>query len=151
MFGRKINNLTLDGQLVNYPVLNERDARAGAGLMLALAVLAFVMALFRGQRIILFVTVILFTIEFIIRVIDPYYAPFYSLGRLIVKKQKPEWTGAIQKRFAWSLGLIMAVSMIFIAIIFGIRGAIPFTICSICLFLLWIYFLINLQLIKIYF
>ena len=75
----------------------------------------------------------MFTIEFLIRVFNPYYAPFYSLGRLIVYKQKPEWTGAIQKRFAWVLGLLMAFSMIFISVIYNIKGALPFTICSIAL------------------
>ena len=93
--------------------------------------------LFQVTRLVINITVILFTIEFLIRVFDPHFAPFYALGRLIVSNQKPDWVGAIQKRFAWSLGLLMATSMIVLSMIYGVRGAIPFTICGICLTLLF--------------
>ena len=56
----------------------------------------------------------------------------------MVKNQKPEYTGAIQKRFAWSLGLLMAVSMIIISMVFQTRGALPFSVCIVCLSLLWL-------------
>ena len=54
-----------------------------------------------------------------------------------MKNQKPEWVGALQKRFAWSIGLIMASLMMIFAIGMGIRGALPITICSICLSFMW--------------
>ena len=115
----------------------KRDARAGAGIMFVIAIFAFVNALLLRNFLFLNITVIAFTIEFVLRVINPHYAPFYALGRLIVKPQLPEWSGAIQKRFAWSLGLAMALSMIIIAVLLGMRGVVPFTICSVCLLLLF--------------
>jgi hypothetical protein len=137
-FGKIIPGLKIYGEPAEYPVLNERDARAAAGIMLVLAIFAFTQAFLMRQFIFLQIFVMLFLIEFWIRIIvNPDYAPFYALGRLLVKKQIPEYSGAIQKRFAWSLGFILAVSMFFIAIVFGIRGIVPFSICSVCIFLLW--------------
>ncbi len=160
-YGKIIDNLIIDGKQVTYGVVNERDARAGAGIMLIIGIVTFVITLFLRNFTLLTITILAFSLEFLIRVINPYFAPFFALGSLIVKKQRPEYSGAIQKRFAWSLGLIMAVSMIFISVIFSIRGIVPFSICSICLMLLWletsfgicvgckIYFgLINLGIIK---
>jgi hypothetical protein len=137
-FGKVIPNLEIDGKPANYGVVNERDTRAGAGIMLVVGICAFTTAFFLQSYLLLSIVVLAFTLEFIIRVIDPHYAPFYALGAFIVRKQRPEWSGAIQKRFAWSLGLTMALSMILIAIIFNIRGPLPFTICGICLTLLWL-------------
>jgi len=137
-FGKIIPNLTLYDKPANYPVLNERDARAAAGVMLIAAIFAFTQALLLRDFFYINIAVILFTIEFFIRVvINPQYAPFYALGTLIVKKQAPEYTGAAQKKFAWYLGLAMAGSMVFIVNLFQTRGIAPFTICIICMFLLW--------------
>ncbi|MBT3721536.1 DUF4395 domain-containing protein [archaeon] len=137
-YGKIIDNLILDGELATYPVLNEKDARAAAGLMLIIGIITFVVTLFLKRFDILAITVGIFFIEFLLRVVNPDYAPFYRLGSLIVKNQRPEYSGAVQKRFAWSLGLLMAISMIFISIIFQIRGVLPFAICTICLSLLWL-------------
>ncbi len=137
-YGMVIPGLEIDGKPANYGVVNERDTRAGAGLMLVMGIAAFTAAFFLKSYTLLMVTVGLFTLEFIIRVINPHKAPFYALGRLIVKRQNPEYSGAVQKRFAWSLGLAMALSMILIAIVLQIRGPLPFAICGICLSLLWL-------------
>jgi hypothetical protein len=50
--------------------------------------------------------------------------------------QPPEWVSAKPKRFAWTLGLGMALAMTVITNI-GIRGYLPRTICLICLTLMW--------------
>lgn len=138
-FGKTIPGLKIDGVDAPYPVLNERDVRAGAGIMFVFAGISFSLALFMKNYMFLQIFVVLFTLEFFIRVIvNPYYAPFFALGHFLVRNQRPDWSGAIQKRFAWSLGLIMASSMIIISIILGIRGWLPFTICVTCLSLLWL-------------
>ena len=137
-YGKLIPNLKIDGREANYGVVNERDARAGAGIMLIIAIFSFTQALYLKNLTFLYATVIAFTVEFLFRIIDPHIAPFYFLGSLIVKGLRPEWSGAVQKRFAWTLGLAMAVSMIFISIIFQIRGTLPFSVCAVCLSLLWL-------------
>ncbi len=136
-FGEYKENLFIDGVHATYGVLNERDTRAAAGIMLVIGIFAFVQALILRNFTPLTVVVLAFFVEFIIRVFNPNYAPFYALGKFFVKNQRPEWSGAIQKRFAWSLGLAMATSMIIIAVLLGMTGIVPFTICSICLALLW--------------
>lgn len=138
-FGQVIPGLVIDGQPATYPVLNERDARAAAGIMLVGGIVAFVNALLLSNLMYLYVFIILFSIEFAIRVvINPYYAPFYALGRLLVYNQRPDWSGAPQKRFAWSLGLGLALFMSVAVFGFGVTGLLPFAICSICLSLLWL-------------
>ena len=56
----------------------------------------------------------------------------------MVKNQEPEYVGAIQKRFAWGIGLALASIMLISAVFLGIRGPLPFTICTICLFFMWL-------------
>ncbi len=137
-YGKIIHGLKIDGKSAEYPVLNERDARAAAGIMFVLGIAAFVFSFFEKNYIMLNFVIISFALEFLIRIIDFEYAPFYNIGRFIVRKQRPDYTGAIQKRFAWSLGLMMAGSMIIIGVILKIRGALPFTFCMACLSLLWL-------------
>ncbi len=137
-FGKKIPNLKINGKSADYPVLNERDARAGAGIMLVTGIFGFTQAYFLQNTLAIQILVILFTIEFILRVINPHIAPFYALGRLIVSKQQPEWVGATQKRFAWSLGLGLAIVMNIVIFGFEITyGILPLSICGICLLLMW--------------
>lgn len=137
-FGKIIKGLKIDGKPAEYPVLNERDARAGAGIMLMLGGIAFSLAFLRQEYIAINVLVILFLTEFSIRLIDPSIAPFYFLGSLVVKKMRPEYTGAAQKRFAWFLGFLMALSVFSFIYIFQIRGVLNLSFCIACLGLLWL-------------
>lgn len=138
-FGEIIPNLSLHGEPANYPVLNERDVRAGAGIMFLFGMISFTNALLLQNYSFLSVFIIVFAAEFAIRIfINPNYAPIYAIAKLLVKKQKPEYSGAIQKKFAWSLGLILATAMIIIVPVLQIRGTLPFTLCLICLALLWL-------------
>lgn len=136
-FGRVIPGLKINGRDAPYPVLNERDARAGAGLMLAVGAIAFANAFLLKQYVYIDILVLLFLGEFVIRQINPYLAPFYALGRLIVRKQEPEWVGAPQKRFAWGLGLLMALTVALLIYGFGMRGYVNLAFCIACLTLMW--------------
>lgn len=138
-FAETIPGLEIDGKPAPYPVLNERDVRAAAGIMLVAGIVAFIPALLFQNRLMLTIMVLLFSVEFFIRVvISPRFAPFYALGSLIVSRQRPEYSGAAQKRFAWSLGLAMAASMIFVLFALDVTRVVPLTICAICLTLLWL-------------
>jgi len=138
-FGKIIPGLKLYGEEATYPVLNERDARAAAGIMFVFGVIAFSLALLAQNFLFLKFFVVLFTFEFAVRVlINPYLAPLYSLGTFLVQNQQPEYSGAVQKKFAWSLGLGLAGIMMIVVFVFQIRGVVPFTICLTCLILLWL-------------
>ena len=138
-FGEVIPNLKIHGKDAPYPVLNERSVRAGAGILLIFAIVSFFYALLAKQYTLLAAFVVTFAIEMAIRIfINPKFAPISAIGSWIVRKQKPDYVGAIQKKFAWSLGLGMAITMIFVVIVFQIRGALPFSFCMVCLALLWL-------------
>lgn len=127
-------------EMAEYPVrvLNEREARAGAGLLFLVAVAAFVRAVGFQDYTLTRLVILGFFIEFAIRVlINPRFAPSLVLGRLIVGRQEPEYVGAPQKRFAWALGLAMATAAM--VLVFGLNMAGPalMLLCLTCLALLF--------------
>ncbi len=99
---------TVEGYEVK--VLNEREARAGSGILFLLALLSFLNCIYTQNLLITQIFIGAFLLEFTIRVlINPKYAPSLIMGRFMVNNQKPEYVGATQKRFAWSLGLALAL------------------------------------------
>ena len=100
-FGEVIPNLKINGEDAPYPVLNERSVRAGAGILLVFAIVSFFFAALAKQYTLLAIVVVTFAVEMAIRIfINPKYAPISALGSWIVRKQKPDYVGAIQKKFA---------------------------------------------------
>lgn len=137
-FGITIDNLKINGKAAPYPVFNERSIRATAGLMFVTAFAAFMYVFITKDFDLLWYIIPLFFIDFLIKVTQgPDISPFGFVGKLLVANQKPEYVGAIQKRFAWTLGLSMATAMIFIALVFQIRGIIPLFFCGTCMILMW--------------
>ena len=137
-YGKIINDLKINNKPAPYPVINEREVRASSGLMFVIGISAFFTVLFTKNFDFLYILVPIFWLDFFTRtVFQPHYSLFNWIGSLLVKKQKPEYVGVIQKRFAWGIGLILATIMLIGPVIFGIRGILPITICSICLFFMW--------------
>ena len=127
-------------RLEGYPVavLNERAVRAGAGILLMFAMVAFMNAWLVGNFQPTRVFVSAFLIEFALRLfVNPKYAPSLILGQWLVRKQQPEWTGAPQKRFAWAMGLVLAAVMFWLAVIERVAGPINLLVCVLCLSLLF--------------
>ncbi|MGY6635421.1 MAG: DUF4395 domain-containing protein [Alkalilacustris sp.] len=120
------------------PVLNEREVRAGAGILFLAAFTAFFQALQMGDFTLMRLVVLAFFADFAIRVlVNPRYAPSLVLGRLITRGQEPEYVGAPQKRFAWALGLGMATVAIVMVYGFNTAGPVLLTLCSVCLVLMF--------------
>lgn len=137
--GQIIPGLEIHGQPAPYGVINERAIRATAGIMLVLWMITFFIVFSTKNFSYLYPTVIAFWIQFFITVFfGPKYAPFSLLGRLLVQKQQAEYVGAIQKRFAWALGLLMASSMLIMTLGFGVSWMLPMAICMICLAFMWL-------------
>ncbi len=121
-----------------FGVVNEREVRAAAGIMFLLGILTFLTVLFTRDFTLLYVLVPLFWLDFLLKTVwQPKYSLFGFLGGRLVSGQRPEYVGAIQKRFAWGIGLILASIMLVFAIGFGVRGVLPLTICTVCLFFMW--------------
>lgn len=120
------------------PVLNERAVRAAAGILFFIALVTFMNAWLVGNFGPTRVFVVAFLIDFAIRLfINPHFAPSLVLGQWFVRRQQPEWTGAPQKRFAWALGFLLALTMLFTIVIGGVIGPINMLICSTCLLLMF--------------
>jgi hypothetical protein len=137
-FGQRIPGLTANGRQLRAAVFNENEVRAAAGLTMVTGAVAFSYAYFDKQYIPLQVVASLFFVEFLIRVtVGIQYSPFGLVARAITFGRPPDWVSAKPKRFAWTLGLGMALAMTVITNS-GIRGYLPRTICLICLTLMWL-------------
>ena len=118
-------------------VLNEREARAGAGILFLIGILSLVNAVALGHVIVTRVFISFFTFDFFMRVVQPRYSPSLLLGRLFVQNQRPEYVGATQKRFAWGIGFMLAVPMFYLLVINFQPNPIKVLVCIICLALLF--------------
>ncbi|MBI5791967.1 MAG: DUF4395 domain-containing protein [Rhodocyclales bacterium] len=120
------------------PVMNEREVRAAAGILFVFAMMTFANAWFMGNFRPTKIFVIAFLIDFTIRLfINPKYSPSMIVGRFAVRKQVPEWTGAPQKRFAWAIGWVLAVTMLWLIVIQNVIGPINMLVCATCLTLMF--------------
>ena len=127
---------TVEGYSV--PVLNEREARAGAGILFAFGMISFLNAFLTHSFAFTQIFITVFMVDFIIRIlINPKYAPSLILGRIFIQNQTPEYVGASQKRFAWSIGLVLSVIMFFLVVVFELMTPIKIVICVLCLILLF--------------
>lgn len=128
-------------------VLNEREARAGAGILFLFAFISFINCMVTQTLLITQIFIGVFLLEFIIRVlINPKYAPSLLMGRFMVNNQVPEYVGASQKRFAWGIGLALAIFLFGLTILFpsttpigeeSLHNALIGLSCMTCLFLLY--------------
>jgi len=122
----------------DFKVINERDARASAGVMFLLGILSLFSFILSKNLFWAELFSITFIIEFIVRVfINPVYAPYMLLGSFIVSNQEPEWVEAKPKKFAWVLGVILGLIMAYF-IINNIISPIRLLTCVLCLILLFL-------------
>jgi len=137
----KIEKLIKFGEKVegyDIPVLNEREIRAAAGLLFLATFTSLMFILFKENFVPIKYVVTFFFLDFIIRVlINPGFSPTLIIGRLIVRNQIPEYVGAVQKKFAWVIGVVLAAAMFVFFIIINAYSPITGFICLICLIFLF--------------
>lgn len=135
-----MNKIFQFGQKVpeyDFKVINERDARASAGIMFLLGIITLFSFFMTKNLFWANLFTITFILEFFIRVfINPIYAPYMVLGSLIVSNQEPDWVEAKPKKFAWILGVILGVIMSYF-ILFNVMTPARLLTCLLCLFLLY--------------
>jgi len=119
-------------------VLNEREARAAAGILFVGAFLGLTNGVMLGTAVFSKYFVSFFALDFFIRVLQPRYAPSLLLGRFFVQNQTPEYVGAEQKRFAWGLGLMLALPMFYYLVIDFQPNPIKVFVCLLCMMLLFL-------------
>mgnify|MGYP000935186690 CR=1 FL=1 len=132
--GSVIPGLTINGVPAPYPVINERAVRAGAGITFALAFFSFFHAFYLQDFSYLKILVVVLFIDFFSKVIlGTRFSPFSRLAAWIVRAQKPEYVGSVQKRFAWSIGLAMSSTMLLLLFVFEVSGLPNLILCGVCL------------------
>jgi len=119
-------------------VVNERAVRAAAGILFLFAIVSFMNAWLLGNFQPTRVFVIAFLVDFTLRIfVNPRWAPSLIIGQWFVRKQQPEYTGAPQKRFAWGIGFVLALTMLYLVVINNVIGPVNLIVCSTCLVLLF--------------
>ena len=122
----------------NIPVLNEREIRASAGILFIFMFFSWMLVIFKESFFMIKFVNTIFLTDFIIRVmISPKYSPSLIIGRLIVGGQTPEYVGAAQKKFAWTIGLVLATIIFLLLVVMNSTSFITGIICQICLIFLF--------------
>jgi hypothetical protein len=130
-FGEKVEGY-------NIAVLNEREIRAGACILFLMMFISILHVIYRGDFLLLKYAVIIFLTDILIRVlVNPKFAPSLIIGRLFVKNQVPEYVGAVQKKFAWIVGIVLGLTMFVLLVIVNSFSPITGLICFICLIFLF--------------
>ncbi len=133
-YAQVIPGLMIHGVPAPYPVVNERAVRAGAGMMFAAGGFAFMQAFYLQEFFYIEVLVLVLLSDFSVKVFaGPAWSPVSRVAQWIVRRQTPEYVGAVQKRFAWSIGFVLASTMSVLLLVFGVVGPVNLAICAICL------------------
>lgn len=122
----------------NIPVLNEREIRAAAGILFLATFISLMFILFKNNFLPVKYVISLFLADFLIRVfVNPKFSPTLIMGRLIVGNQLPEYVGARQKKFGWTIGVILSATMFVFMVLINSYSPITGIICLICLVFLF--------------
>lgn len=117
-----------------FKVVDERVWRASAGIMLFLAVVVSINAFLLKRYFLVPYLSGFLALNFIIGIfINPKFSLTIILAKIVTIKQSPMPIGAIQKKFAWSLGLDLSL-VIFILSLFLVNDDSFFRpVCMLCL------------------
>ncbi|MDX9724291.1 MAG: DUF4395 domain-containing protein [Myxococcota bacterium] len=126
-----------------YKTVDERVMRASAGIMLALGIIASINGFILRNYLAVSIIAGFLMLNFLIGLLlNLRYAPTFILAKAVVGKQTPLPVGAIQKRFAWSLGLALSVLIFSLSLGLVFSGGAFFQpvcmLCVICLALLYL-------------
>lgn len=132
----------------HYGFVNETAIRVGASIMFTLGLFTFLSVYYAGKYNLALIMVGFFWVDFLLKVINPQFSPIAQIAKFLVRHKDPVWVGAIQKRFARTIGLILS-SIVFSALIYRviiredlshIAEALsrPMYICMVCLIFMWL-------------
>ncbi len=119
-------------------VINEREARAAAGILFALGMIVIFVGIGYNHIIVARVYLAFLFLDFTARMISPKYSPSLLLGKLVVQNQRPEYVGGLQKRFAWTLGWLISLPMLDWFVLHWDITFYKVLICVLCLLLMFL-------------
>jgi len=120
------------------PVINEREARAAAGILFMLGMIVIFVGIGYNHIIVARVYLAYLFLDFTIRLFTPKYSPSLLLGKLVTINQKPEYVGGLQKRFAWTIGWFIAIPMMQWFVLHWDITFYKVLICILCLTLMFL-------------
>jgi len=138
--------LNLKSFLLNYgehvhgyevTVVNEREARAAAGILFMLGMIVIFVGIGYGHIIVARVYLAFLFVDFTVRMITPKYAPSLLMGKFMVRNQKPDYVGGLQKRFAWTIGWLISLPMMWWFVLHWDITFYKVLICVLCLTLMF--------------
>ncbi len=119
-------------------VINEREARAAAGILFMLGMIVIFVGIGYNHIVVARVYLAFLFLDFTIRLFTPRYSPSLLFGRFFVKHQTPEYVGGLQKRFAWTLGWLIAIPMMNWFVLHWDITFYKVLICILCLSLMFL-------------
>jgi len=119
-------------------VINEREAKAAAGILFMLGMIVIFVGIGYNHVIVARVYLAFMFIDFTARMISPKYSPSLLLGKFVVQNQIPDYTGGLQKRFAWTLGWLISLPMMWWFVIHWDITFYKVLICVLCLTLMFL-------------
>ncbi len=153
-YGTIIPGLEIHGRPAPYGVVNEREVRAASGIMFAIGFFTLMSLYYERNLWLAFSVVAVFWVDFVLKVfVGPHASFFGKIGAWLVSNQRPEYVGAVQKRFAWSIGLFISSLVLVLvgyqlflapvclhpgALAVGSSCLLPMTLCGICLVFMWL-------------
>lgn len=119
-------------------VINEREARAAAGILGILGTIIMFVGIGFNHIMAARIYLAFLFIDFTLRMISPKYVPSLLLGKFVVQNQKPEYVGGLQKRFAWTLGWLISLPMMWWFVIHWDINFYKVLICVLCASLMFL-------------
>ena len=119
---------------IAYKTVNERVMRGSAGIMLAFAIVAAINGFVLKNFIVVTVVSAFLMTNFLIGIlVNPKYSPTIMAATFMTRKQTPILIGAVQKRFAWALGLALSTTIFALSLLLLGDPSWFLTVCKLCL------------------
>lgn len=110
----------LSGKNDKYGFVNETEIRIATGITLVLGLFSLFLVLFKGRYDIPLILVSVIVLDFLLKVfLSPRFSIFGSIVRLFLRKWDEVWVGAVQKRFAWSIGIFLSAFVLYCILLLG--------------------------------
>lgn len=127
---------------LGYRTLDEREVRGSSGIMLVVGLVAVINGFVLNRYEVLPWLIGFMVLNFALAVVlGPKLSPTYALARLLTWRQTPLPIGAVQKRFAWTLGLLMTGTAFGLSFLLLQDASWFEPVCMICLVCLLLMFL----------
>ena len=116
LYGQAVEGFTMEWD--KYGFVDETEIRIAAWIALAFALLSFYFVVFNWNFNLGFVTVWIIWLDFVLKVfVWPDFSIFWRITRLFLKWKEKIMVWSVQKKFAWSIGVVLSTFVMFCMLI----------------------------------